>query len=65
MRAVHTMLGALKAPCGAHLTTWSHRLQFSSDAKRVTCKRCLRILVNAGQTAEGKLRAAEEGVSNG
>ncbi len=33
------------------------------DPERVTCKRCLVILRNIGQVAEGKLRAAGEEVA--
>lgn len=31
----------------------------TTDPGKVECKHCLRWLVRAGQTAEGKLRAAE------
>ncbi len=39
------------------------RLQVTRNPERVTCKRCLVILRNIGQVAEGKLRAAGEEVA--
>lgn len=41
----------------------SLRLQVTRSPERVTCKRCLVILRNIGQVAEGKLRAAGEEVA--
>lgn len=42
-----------RAMCGARGTrlSWDHR--------RVDCERCLRILTNIGQEAEGRMRALE------
>jgi hypothetical protein len=41
------------------------QMRRTRDPDRVTCKRCLRGMVALGQIAEGKLRAAGEGVSDG